>query len=317
MTGLVREAGAPREPGPVPDAERLMLARARRRVTAEAAGTIAVLVGAAAWDVRRTAAPDLDAAARRRLLWTFAAAEAGGALAALLIGRATARRALAPAHAALARRERFAAEVTHELRAPLARLHTRAQLAARRLRNGTDVAAEMDRLVADTGRLGEVVDDVLRSTRPGRRPTGPVDLAGLAAELAASERARARERGVAIEVSRKGRRHVVQGAEPALRRVLSSLVDNALGHAAPGGHVWVTLAGTAAAVEVSVRDDGPGLDPDDAGRLFGRHGGLGLALAREVVDGHGGTLTADGRPGAGAVFTVRLPAAPAHVGGGL
>ncbi|MCP9970730.1 hypothetical protein LUX57_40800 [Actinomadura madurae] len=186
------------------DAERLLLARARRRVTAEAAGTIAVLVGAAAWDVRRTAAPGLDAAARRRLLWTFAAAEAGGALAALLIGRATARRALAPAHAALARRERFAAEVTHELRAPLARLHTRAQLAARRLRNGTDVAAEMDRLVADTGRLGEVVDDVLRSTRPGRRPTGPVDLAGLAAELAASERARARERGVAIEVSRKG-----------------------------------------------------------------------------------------------------------------
>lgn len=59
MTGLVREAGAPREPGPVPDAERLLLARARRRVTAEAAGTIAVLVGAAAWDVRRTAAPGL------------------------------------------------------------------------------------------------------------------------------------------------------------------------------------------------------------------------------------------------------------------
>jgi signal transduction histidine kinase len=106
--------------------------------------------------------------------------------------------------------------------------------------------------------------------------------------------------------------------------VLSALVDNALAHTSPGGHIWVTLAGTPAKVEVTVRDDGSGLDPGDAGRLFGggrgegvRHTGLGLALAREVVDGHGGTITADGRPGAGAAFTVRLPAAPAHFEGGM
>jgi two-component system, OmpR family, sensor kinase len=182
----------------------------------------------------------------------------------------------------------------------------------------------MERLVADTAWLGEVVEDVLRSARPGPEQAGdPVDLAVLAAELAASEQVRARERGVTLDVSRRGRRHVVRGAEPALRRVLSALVDNALGHTGRGGHIRVTLAGTPAEVELTVRDDGSGLDPADAGRLFDgrrdettRHTGLGLALAREVVHGHGGTLTADGRPGAGAAFTVRLPAAPAHSAGG-
>ncbi|WP_231956965.1 MULTISPECIES: sensor histidine kinase KdpD [unclassified Actinoplanes] len=69
---------------------------------------------------------------------------------------------------------------------------------------------------------------------------------------------------------------------------------------------------------LAVRDDGTGFAPADAGRLFDRfargHGdqrrfGLGLALAREVVTGHGGVIEAVGEPGRGAVFTVRLPAA--------
>ncbi|TYB46714.1 sensor histidine kinase [Actinomadura chibensis] len=319
---------------PVPDPDRPLLDRARRRVAAGAAGSAALLLAALGPAVYAAAAPGLDAAARRRLRRALAAAQIAGLPAALLLGRAVADRTLAPVDAALARRRRFAADVGHELRAPLTRLHTRAQLAARRLRAGpgaavptdlaADLAGDLDGLVAGTRQLGEVVEDLLTSARIGRRPAalGPVDLGALAAELAAAESPRARERGVTIEVGAAGRGRggaVVRGSEPALRRVLSALVDNALGHTSPGGHIRLTLAATPGTVELTVRDDGAGFDPRDAPRLLagappvrpaGTGGlGLGLALAREVVDGHGGTLTAHGRPGAGAAFTVRLPAA--------
>ena len=283
------------------------------------------------------AAMDLryQTADRRRLLRALAIAEIIGLLAALLIGQILARRAIAPLGETLARRRRFVADASHELRTPLTRLHTRAQLVARRLHGEADpglVAEDADRLVSGTRQLGEVVEDLLLSTQfrqPGR-PYGPVDLAVLAAEVVSAEKARAEARGVTIEVRLDGSGdHVVHGAASALRRVISALLDNALGHTSLGGHIWVTLStgkdGTAKMAELTVRDDGVGFDPRDAGRLFtrfvsGSHGegrrfGLGLALVREVLDGHGGTIVADGRPGAGATFTVRLPAELARAEG--
>ncbi|MFD0886467.1 sensor histidine kinase, partial [Streptosporangium algeriense] len=112
--------------------------------------------------------------------------------------------------------------------------------------------------------------------------------------------------------------HVVRGAQSALRRVISALLDNALRHAREGGNIWMTLRSGPESVQLSVRDDGAGLDPRDGGRLFTRHvgkphqGGLGigLALVSEVVDAHGGTVGVDGQPGAGATFTIRLPVHP-------
>ncbi|MEV4752011.1 HAMP domain-containing sensor histidine kinase [Streptosporangium sp. NPDC049248] len=275
-------------------------------------------------DVAVQAAMNLryQAAERHRLLRTLAVAEITGLLAALMIGQVVARGAIAPLGEALARRRRFAADVSHELRTPLTRLHIRAQIVARRLRRETDplrAAAEVDQLVNGTRQLGDVVEDLLLSAQAGqlRRPFGPVDLAALAEELVLAEAPRAAAHGVTIEVWRQGPDgHVVRGAESALRRVISALLDNALTHTRVGGHIWVVLSSGPETVRLDVRDDGVGLDPRDAERFFtrfvggSRSGGLGLGLAlvREVVDGHGGTVTADGRPGAGAVFTVRLPA---------
>ncbi|GAA3562532.1 HAMP domain-containing sensor histidine kinase [Nonomuraea rosea] len=271
------------------------------------------------------AAMDLSyqTAERHRLLRTLVAAELAGLLAMLLVSQVIAHRAIAPLGEALARQRRFAADVSHELRTPLTRLDTRAQLLARRLRGGTDpilLIDEVDQLVKGSRQLGEVVEDLLLSAQfqQLRRPVGPVDLAVLAAELAVAEHARAEARGVTIEVRCEGPGdHVVRGVESALRRVVSALLDNALGHTDVGGHIWVTLSTGQDTVRLTVRDDGVGLDPDDAERLFARFAGanhqgfgLGLALVREVVDGHRGTITADGRPGRGATFTVHLPAAP-------
>ncbi|WP_242889731.1 sensor histidine kinase [Actinomadura litoris] len=305
------------------DLERRLLARTRRLVTLQvAAGVSAPLL--LAWALSHRAIADGppetalcggDAAeARRRIRRALAAAEVAGLLAAPLAGHLLARRALAPLGDALDRRARLAADAGHELRAPLSRLHLRAQLLARRLQPGTDVADDMERLVVGTRQLGEVLDDVLRASRPARRREegAPVDLAALAEEEAAAEKARAEARGVTIDVLRRGDDHLVRGTEPALRRVVTALLDNAVRHAEENVRVMVAR-GPSGLVELTVQDDGAGLDPRDAGRYLtrftGAHAegfGLGLALAREVVDAHDGTLTVAGRPGAGAAFTVRL-----------
>jgi two-component system OmpR family sensor kinase len=257
---------------------------------------------------------------RGRLYGALAVAEAAGLLAAFVVGQLLARRAIAPLGEALSRQRRFVADASHELRTPLTQLHTRAQLLERRLGPGDAALADDVRsMVTGTRQLGEVIEDLLLSADFRQADLGAVDLAVLADDLAAAESARAQARGVTIAVRREGTAdHVVRGVAPALRRVITALLDNALGHTGAGGRVDVTVTREETAVVLTVRDDGVGLDPADAERLFarftrGEHGegrrfGLGLALVREVVDGHGGTVTADGRPGEGAVFTVRLPA---------
>jgi len=112
----------------------------------------------------------------------------------------------------------------------------------------------------------------------------------------------------------------VFGAPSPLRRMILTLLDNAIAHTTPNGAIEVTVGPAEhGGVELRVADDGTGFDPADGGRIFerfaqsGRPGprrfGLGLALAREIVADHGGTIRAASRPGQGATFTIRLPAA--------
>jgi two-component system, OmpR family, sensor kinase len=253
-------------------------------------------------------------AERRRLFMALAGAELLGLLASAGTGVLLARRATAPLGDALDRQRRFVADASHELRTPLAQLHTRAQLLRRDLREGA-AAADVDRLVAGTRELGEVVEDLLLSTQGKASGGTEVDLGVLAAAVLAA----ADGHGVELDlVTDPDQPSVVRGREPALRRVLTGLVDNALSHTAPGGHVTIELGRQHDGRQVTlvVRDDGTGFDPADAKRIFDRFArghddhrrfGLGLALAREVITGHGGTIEAHGVPGRGATFTIRLP----------
>jgi signal transduction histidine kinase len=110
----------------------------------------------------------------------------------------------------------------------------------------------------------------------------------------------------------------VRGRATALRRALTALVENAVEHTAPSGHVWLDVGARPGEVTIQVRDDGEGLDPADADRLLqrfaqgstsdaGHRSGLGLALAEEVTLAHRGRLEVDGEPGHGASFTIVLP----------
>ncbi|RSM39838.1 sensor histidine kinase [Amycolatopsis balhimycina DSM 5908] len=254
---------------------------------------------------------------RSSLVFGLGVAEVLALLGAVLCGRVLATRAIRPLEDALRRQRTFVADASHELRAPLTRLHTRAQLLARRA-SGRD-AEDLDQLVRGTRELGEVVEDLLLSARAcGERPSlEPVELGLLAEEAVAAEAVRAGEGRVRLAVTRERRPYVVQGVPTALRRVLSALLDNALGHTPPGGSIEVWLGvPDERHVELRVRDTGVGFPAADADRLFerfargpdgdGRRFGIGLALVREVVTGHGGTIAAAGHPGAGATFTLRL-----------
>jgi two-component system, OmpR family, sensor kinase len=264
---------------------------------------------------------------QRQMAVALLLAELIGLLVAAVVGWLLARRAIAPLEEALVKQRQFVADASHELRTPLTRLYTRAQLLLQRPDTTLppDVSGELRRIVDNSRQLHEIVDDLLRSADlTASRPVGArVDLAAIAGEVADAERVRASESGVVITTHRSTDTTHVSGVESALRRMVSALVDNAIRHSRSGGHVWLTVGAVQRGrlVELIVADDGAGLDPADRNRIFERFHrgrtsssdghGLGLALVREVVQAHGGTVTADGRPGAGAAFTVRLPAATA------
>jgi two-component system OmpR family sensor kinase len=259
---------------------------------------------------------------RCELAMSLVIAELVGLVAALVTGTILAGRAMAPLGQALIRQRQFVADASHELRSPLTRLYTRMQLILRWRRADLPdgVASELASVVHGAKQLNLLVDDLLRSARLTARDAQPsrVELAAVASAVADEERPWAARRGLHVEATAGPAPTTVYGFEPALRRMVSALVDNAVRHTRPGGRVTLSVASTERgdAVELVVADTGAGFDPADRQRIFDRFAsgtdgatGLGLALVREVVRDHGGTVSATGRPGAGADFRVRLPAA--------
>jgi signal transduction histidine kinase len=182
------------------------------------------------------------------------------------------------------------------------------------------LTGELNQLVADTRALGEVVEDLLVSAEAQHRrpPATPVDLVGLAGEVVASMAAYADSRQVVLDVE-ASEPVTVHGAPAALRRAVTALVDNAIGHVPPGGRVVVRVEHRGRWARLSVTDNGVGLDPAETGRLFdrfargdggtGRRFGLGLALVLDVATAHAGSVQVTGAPGKGATFTLALPIA--------
>ena len=264
---------------------------------------------------------------QRRVLQAIALAEAAGVAGAVAAAALLSRRSVQPLARALELQHRFVADASHELRAPLTVLHTRAQMLA------ADPAADTDTplgrglrgLVTDTRALGEVVEDLLAAAEFDEqpRPMQQVDLGDVAAAAVESMIGHAHSHGVQLTHDRGERGpHLVNGRPAALRRAVTALVDNAVGHTPDQGRVRVSVDRVHDEVRLVVADDGIGLDPARAEELFtrsyhGDHGerprfGLGLALVHDTAVDHGGRISADGEPGIGARFTLALPAATSN-----
>jgi signal transduction histidine kinase len=269
---------------------------------------------------------------RSRLLLSLGIAELAGIVASVAVVVLLTRRSIRPLAEALALQRRFVADASHELRAPLTVLHTRIQLLARRFddANAQRTKEQIDALAADTRALGEVIEDLLASASMTEEdaPRDRVDLATVAHVVRDSMFQHAETAGVSLVVEPDSivvptEDLVVLGSASALRRAITSLVDNALAHEHPGGTIAIAIRRQKDSVHIDVRDDGVGIDPFDMDTLFTRfsHGqahtatgdrpryGIGLALVREIAHAHRGEITVTQTPGGGATFTLIIPVA--------
>ena len=224
--------------------------------------------------------------------------------------------------------EAFAADVTHELKNPLASLRSAVDglgrvsdpaLRAQLLAIVHDDVHRLDRLITDISEASRLDAQLSRATFE------PVDLGAMLDGLLGQRAARGVERGVRIRFDRADAKPLaVLGEGARLERVFENLLDNAVSFSPEGGLVTVSAARARDELVVRVDDEGPGVPADaretvfrrfetmrPAGEAFGRHSGLGLAIARTIVEGHQGSIVADSREDrtAGARFVVRLPLA--------
>ena len=221
--------------------------------------------------------------------------------------------------AARARQRAFVADAAHELRSPLTNMRTQLEV-AQRIGPGTDWPAVADDLLVDAERLSRLVEDLLllaRSDDPAaaeaaRRAAVPVELGELLAGAAA------RYPSPPVVLRRPATPLSVLADPDGLHRVVVNLVDNAVRHAR--GRVVLAAHAEGGQRVITVTDDGPGIPAADRERVFDRFtrlddarardaggAGLGLAIVRELVCRHGGTVRlADAAPGLRA--EVALPA---------
>jgi len=226
---------------------------------------------------------------------------------------------LAQARAAIDLRDDFLSIASHELKTPLAAMHLALEGIRRQLKEPGHVARFQTAIDANH-KLTALVDSLLdASAMAGGRlvlQKGRCDLAAIVAGAVESFRPAAAAQGCAVEARIAG---PVPGDFDPVR--LGQVVTNLLGNAAkyaPNTPIEVELSSGPGHALLTVRDHGPGIAKEDRERVFGRfeHGqgfrdwgglGLGLYAARQIVEGHGGTITAHEAQGGGALLAVRLP----------
>lgn len=231
--------------------------------------------------------------------------------------------ALSARHASETRVRQFVADASHELRTPLAAIRGYTELAQRRSDVvPDDVAHAMSRVESETGRMTQLVEDMLLLARLDTgRPLvrEPVDLSRLVVDTVSDAHAAGPEHRWSLDLPPEP--VVIEGDEARLHQVLANLLANARTHTPPGTSVTTALAvGDDGGAVLTVTDDGPGiprwLQPEIFERFArgdtsrsrrGGSTGLGLAIVAAVVRAHHGTIDVDSAPGH-TEFIVRLPA---------
>ena len=222
------------------------------------------------------------------------------------------------------RKDEFLATLGHELRNPLAPIRTAAQVLRRIADTDTPARRAVDIIERQVEQLTRLVDDLLDVSRITR---GQVELRHRVTDLESIVDQAIEAAGPLIE----GRHHTLQRELPGepmrlrgdparLAQVISNLLHNAAKYTPEGGLIQVAARREDDTLVLTVRDNGKGLAPDDRERIFDlftqvdrHHGygglGIGLTVARELAQRHGGSLSADSDgAGRGATFTLRLPA---------
>jgi len=218
----------------------------------------------------------------------------------------------------------FVADASHELRTPIAAVSAYAELFERGAwEQPDDLPRVMAGIRTETTRMDRLVDDLLTLARIDEglpMEQEPVELVALASDAVRTATAVGPEWPVQFWAS-----HPVEvtGDKDRLRQVIDNLLANVRAHTPPGTSTTVRVDQLGDFAQIEVRDSGPGMTAEEAGRVFERFyradqarartsggSGLGLSIVSAIVAAHGGTVTAESSPGQGLTVTVKLPISP-------
>lgn len=224
---------------------------------------------------------------------------------------------------ALRVKDEFVASVSHELRTPLTSIMGYVDLLRERPDLPPEQAAHLEVVARNSDRLRRLVSDLLHTAQiddgPLRVTRTRTDLSEIVRESVRAAEPAAAAAGLRLDLAAPAVLTVMVDPQ-RMAQVVDNLVSNAIKYTPPGGHVQVCLAVDGSRVELEVADTGIGIEAQDRERLFTRFFrakdaeersiqgvGLGLSIAKSIVEGHGGRIEVESKVGSGTVFRVRLP----------
>jgi signal transduction histidine kinase len=270
------------------------------------------------------------------MAWFAVGFLAGAVIASLVVGLRAARAAAADRErerdaARRAREEEQAAllahiagGLAHEIRNPLSTLSMNLQLLREDWSNPVSEreqrgAKKLDTILRETERLERVLEDLLRFAAGHRLRLERVDATRLVDELLDFYTPQAEQARVRLARQLAPPPLAVEADANLLRQAVHNLLVNAQQAMPSGGEIAVRTAARDGRVEIAVRDTGPGIPPENLDRIFNLYfstkpggTGLGLPMAKKIVDEHRGTLTVASEAGGGTTFTISLPALDAR-----
>lgn len=224
------------------------------------------------------------------------------------------------------KRTQFLADVSHELRTPLTVLRGEADVAMRGKATADDLRASLERIRGQSAELSHLLDDLIAFARTDAESQqhlpAEVKLEEVVAAAASEGQVLAEPREVSVVTQLSDNGAVIDADFRRLRQALMIGLDNAVKHAPPGSRITVSTSRDRDRVTVAIADQGAGIADEDRAHVFERFFrgkgegelmnqglGIGLAIARDIVERHGGSIALDNRAdGPGAVLTISLPA---------
>jgi len=292
---------------------------------------LGVSVLLALWGIRRGLQPLQQLADRAALVstqdWQLHAPEAAERTTELRPLTQSMTKMLARLERSFVQQREFLGNAAHELKTPVAVLKSTLQSLLQRPRSSAEYQQGMEHALEDVERLEKLLQWMLRLARAEqwahgalRRDLSTIDIGATCEEAVERARQFANERGASVVLSKNG--PIPLRADPEdLQLVWSNLLENAVRYSPQGSSVEMTIAcANGGPARITVQDHGPGIPADELPQIFERFYrgdpsrtratggfGLGLAIAKALVEAYGGTITAESAPGQGTCMTVELP----------